>query len=239
LTISTIDESQRKSAKVAGFSYVLIILLSVLKLIFLGNLMVPGNDAATTSNIRAHELLFRVGVASDVIVFVLVVVLSLALYVILRTINKSLALFALLMRFGEAILGGLITLLGGLIPLLLLNRGAGSETDQLRALVGLFLSAGTAGLNIVLIFMGLGGTVFCYLFFKSKYIPGILAAWGMLTYLSMLILSFVSIVSPNLPEMIAIVLYTPGALFELIIGLWLGFKGLRPPGIAEPGKASA
>jgi hypothetical protein len=42
----------------------------------------------------------------------------------------------------------------------------------------------------------------------------------------MLILSFVNILLPNLPEMIAIVLYTPGALFEIIIGLWLLFKGV-------------
>jgi hypothetical protein len=199
----------------------------MLKLIFVGKLIVPGNDAATTNNIMANELLFRIGVANDTLMFVLVVVLSLALYVILKTVNKNLALLALLMRFGEGIIGGVVTLLGGLIPLLLLNGETEFETEQLQALIGLFLDVQTAGLNIVIIFMGLGGIVFCYLFLKSKYIPRVLAAWGILTYLTMLILSFVNILLPNLPEMIAVALYTPGALFEVIIGLWLLFKGVN------------
>jgi hypothetical protein len=226
MTNSLDDISQRKAAKVAGLAYVLIIILSMLKLIFVGKLDVPGNDAATTNNIMANELLFRIGVANDIIVFVLVVFLSLALYVILKTVNKNLALLALLMRFGEGIIGGVVTVLSGLIPLLLLDGAAEFATEQLQALVGLFLDVQSAGLNIVIIFMGLGGAVFCYLFFKSKCIPRILAAWGIFTYLTMLIFSFVNILFPSLPEMIAIVLYTLGALFEIIIGLWLLFKGV-------------
>lgn len=227
MTNSLANISQLKAAKVAGLSYVLIIILSMLKLVFAGNLIVPENDAATTNNIMANELLFRIGVANDIIVFVLVVLLSLALYMILKSVNKNLALSALLLRFGEGIIGAVVTVLGGFIPLLLLNGKAVFETEQLQALVGLFLDVQTAGLNIVMIFMGLGGIVFCYLFFKSKYIPRILAAWGILTYLTMLILSFVNILLPNLPKMIAIVLYTPGALFEVTTGLWLLFKGVN------------
>ena len=120
-----------------------------------------------------------------------------------------------------------MTLLSGLIPLMFLNDEPVFETAQLQALVGLFLNVQTVGLYIVMIFMGLGGTIFCYLFFKSKYIPRILAAWGILTYSIMLIFSFVNILFPNLPEMISIVLYTPGGLFELIIGFWLLIKGVN------------
>lgn len=227
MTTSAIDESQRQDAKVAGLAYLLIIILSMLKLIFVGNLIVPGNDTTTTNNIMANEFLFRIGVANDLIVFVLVVLLSLALYVMLKTVNQDLALLALLARFGEGIIGSLVTMLGGLIPLLLLNREAVIEIKQVQALVVLFLEVQTAGLNVVMIFMGLGGILFCYLFFKSRCIPRILAAWGIFTYFTMLIFSFVNILSPNLPEMLAIVLYTPGVLFEVIIGLWLLLKGVN------------
>lgn len=227
MTTSAIDESQRQDAKVAGLAYLLIIILSMLKLIFVGNLIVPGNDTTTTNNIMANEFLFRIGVANDLIVFVLVVLLSLALYVMLKTVNQDLALLALLARFGEGIIGSLVTMLGGLIPLLLLNREAVIEIKQVQALVVLFLEVQTAGLNVVMIFMGLGGILFCYLFFRSRCIPRILAAWGIFTYFTMLIFSFVNILSPNLPEMLAIVLYTPGVLFEVIIGLWLLLKGVN------------
>ena len=189
--------------------------------------IVPGNDAATVNNIKANELLFRIGIGSEIMMFVLVVLLSLALYVILKTVNMNLALLALLWRLGEAIIGGGVTVISGLIPLLLLDSEAAFEKEQLHALVGLFLDVRNAGLDVVLIFIGMGGTVFCYLFFKSKYVPRILAAWGMLTYLSMLLLAFVSILLSNLPETIKMAFYGPGGLFEVIFGLWLLVKGVN------------
>jgi hypothetical protein len=188
---------------------------------------VPGDDAATVNNIMANEMRFRISVASEIMMYALVVLLSLALYVILKPVNKNLALLALLWRLGEAIIGGGVTVLSGLIPLLLLHGEAAFEAEQLQALVGLFLDVRSAGLDVVLIFIGMGGTVFCYLFFKSKYVPRILAAWGVLTYLSMLILAFVSILSPNLPEAVRMAFYVPGGLFEIIFGLWLLIKGVN------------
>ena len=228
MTNHTAETSPLVYARVAGLSYVTTILLGIFSVNFVeSNLIVSGNDAATVNNIMANELLFRVGIASEIMMYVLVVLLSLALYVILKTVNRNLALLALLWRLGEAIIGGGVTVLSGLIPLLLLNSEAVFETEQLQTLIGLFLDVRNAGLDVVLIFIGMGGTLFCYLFFKSKYVPRILAAWGMLTYLTILILSFVSILLPNLPETIKMAFYAPGGLFELIFGFWLLFKGVN------------
>ena len=147
--------------------------------------------------------------------------------VILKRVDQNLALLALLWRFGEAIVGGGVAVLSGIIPLLLLNRESALDAEQLQSLVGLFLAVRGAGLDIVLIFVGVGGTLFCYLFYKSKLIPRLLAAWGMLTYLSMLILAIVSILVPDIPESTKMLFYTPGGLFEIIIGFWLLIKGLN------------
>lgn len=215
-------------ARVAGLAYVIVIILGIVGVgVLVESNIVPGNDAATVKNIRANELLFRIGIAGEIMMYVLVVLLSLALYAILKTVDKNLALLALLWRLGEAIIGGGVTVMSGLIPLLLLNRDAVFETEQLYSLVGLFLDVRNAGLDVVLIFIGMGGTIFCYLFFKSKYVPRILAGWGMLTYLSMLLLGFASILLPNIPETIKMVLYAPGGLFEVIFGLWLFVRGVN------------
>jgi hypothetical protein len=228
MTNRTAGTSPLVYARVAGLAYVVVILLGIFSVgLVESKLIVSGNDAATVNNIMANEFLFRIGIIGEIMMYVLVVLLSLALYVILKTVNRNLALLALLWRLGEAIIGGGVTVLGGLIPLLLLNGEAVFETEQLQALVGLFLDVRNAGLDVVLIFIGMGGTVFCYLFFKSKYVPRILAAWGMLTYLSMLILAFASILLPNLPETIKMAFYAPGGLFEIIIGLWLLVKGVN------------
>jgi hypothetical protein len=230
MTNRTAEASPPIYARIAGFAYLLIIIIAILNVNFVDSkLIVSGNDAATANNIMANDLLFRIGIAGVLIMYTSVVVLSLALYVILKTVNKNLALLAMLLRSGEAILGGVTVLISFIVLLLLNGKGYSTvfEAEQLQALVGLFLNVRTAGLDIVLIFVGLGGTVFCYLFFKSKYVPRILAAWGILTYLSMLILSFVSILLPNHPAMIEIVLYALGTFFDLIFGFWLLFKGVN------------
>ncbi len=224
----TTEISPRVYARVAGLAYILVILLGIVSVgLVESRLIVPGDDAATVNNIIANEFLYRAGIASELMMFVFVVMLSLALYLILRPVNEDLALAALFFRFGEAIIGVGVTVISGLIPLLLLDREASFEPGQLQAMVGLFLSVRTAGLNIVLIFVGLGGTLFCYLFFTSKYVPGPLAAWGIATYVSMLILAFLNILFPGRPAIIEVVLFSLGALFEVIFGFWLLIKGVN------------
>jgi len=215
-------------ARVAGLAYIAVILLGIFSVSYIDtNIVVPGNDAATVSNIMANELRFRISFLSEIVMYVLVVLLSLALFVILKSANRNLALLALLWRLGEAIIGGSVAVLSGFVPLLILKHEAAFETEQLQSLVGLFLGVRKAGLDVVLIFIGFGGTLFCYLFFKSKYIPRILSVWGMFTYLSMLILAMTSILIPNLSETVKMAFYAPGGLFEIIIGLWLLVKGIN------------
>lgn len=228
MNTANIETSLIVYARLAGLAYVLIILIGIFSVSYIENsLVVAGDDAATVNNLLANQLRFRIGVLSEILMFVLVILLSLALYVILKRVDKNLALLALLWRIGEAIIGGGVAVLSGIVPLLLLNRESALNAEQLQPLVGLFLAVRGAGLDVVLIFVGVGGTLFCYLFFKSKLIPRILASWGMLTYMSMLILAIVSILIPDILESTKMIFYAPGGLFEIIIGLWLLIKGVK------------
>ena len=230
MTNSTTGISPLIYARVAGLSYVLIIVLGIFCVGFIdSNLIVPSDNAATAYNIMANDLLFRISIAGILVMYAIVIVLSWSLYIILNTVNKNLALLALLLRAGEAILGAATVLISFIVLLLLNGEGYSTvfETEQLQALTGLILNVRDAALDIVLIFVGLGGTVFCYLFLKSKYVPGILAAWGIFTYLSMLVLALINILLPNRPENIEIVLFALGAFFEVIFGFWLLFKGVN------------
>ncbi|RLB36686.1 MAG: DUF4386 domain-containing protein [Deltaproteobacteria bacterium] len=229
MTNQTAEASPLVYARVAGAAYLVITIVALLYGILVeSKLVVSGNDAATATNILANESLFRTGIVLVLIIYVSVVVASWALYVILRTVHKNLALLALLLRSAEAIVGAATVLLSFAVLYVLGGNGPSSafEPEQLHALAGRFLDVRSAGLDIVLIFIGLGATIFCYLLFKSRYIPKPLAAWGILTYLSMLSLALVSILFPNHPLMLEHVLYGVGALFELVFGLWLVFKGV-------------
>jgi hypothetical protein len=229
MTNRTAEASPVVYARVAGVAYLVIIIVAMLNAGLVDSkLIVSGNDAATANNIMANESLFRIGIVLVLIIYASVVVASWALYVILRTVNKNLALLALLLRSAEAVVGAATVLVSFAVLSVLGSKGPSNvfEAEQLHALAGGFLDVRTAGLDIVLVLIGLGAMVFCYLLFKSKYIPRPLAGWGIFTYLSMLFLGLVSILFPGHPSILEVVLYSVGGSFELVFGLWLVFKGI-------------
>jgi hypothetical protein len=103
VTSSSIDDSQRKAAKIAGLAYLLSFatVVSVNFGIF-ARLIVSADPAQTAGNILAHETLFRVGLAGDVLSSTAVLVVSAALYVVLKPVDETLALVA---AFGRLVHG--------------------------------------------------------------------------------------------------------------------------------------
>ncbi len=220
-------KSQKLYARVAGVSYIVTIMLGIFSVNFVASsIIVPDNNEATVNNILSNESLFHIGVASEILMYVLVILLAFSLYVVLKPINKNLAFLALLWRTGEAIIGAATIILSGLVPILLLRESSTFEPEKLQTLVKILLDVRSSGLDIVLIFIGMGGTIFCYLFYKSGYIPKLLTLWGIVTYLIMLILSFTSILTP-ISDTVKLAFYAPGGLFELFLGFWLLIKSVR------------
>ncbi|HEY6273973.1 MAG TPA: DUF4386 domain-containing protein [Terriglobales bacterium] len=122
---------------------------------------------------------FRFGIVSNLITFTACVILTVALYVVLKPVGRNLALLAAFWRLAEAPVFAVVTLTD-FAALWLLHgpdflRPIGDQQLQLaRLLVNMHADAYLVGLT----FFGLGSTVFAYLWFKSGYIPRALAAWG-------------------------------------------------------------
>ncbi len=168
-------------------------------------------------------------------------VLLTALYVVLKPVNRSLALLAAFWRLIETLILVVITL--NSFDVLRILSGADYlrvfEADRLQALARLSIGAHGAGYNVGLVFFGLGSTVFCYLWFKSNYIPRALAGWGVFSSLLVGICTFAFIIFRNLAKILTPGCYAPIFIFEVTLGLWLLVKGLRPSGVAEPDKVSS
>ncbi|HAF23188.1 MAG TPA: DUF4386 domain-containing protein [Blastocatellia bacterium] len=231
MTISSVDESQRKAARVVGLAYLLGNPPAIFAEFYvLGRLIVYNNAVDTARNIMAHERLFRLGTASNLTVFAIDVVLITALYVVLKSVNRNLALLAAFWGLIEtAVL--VVTLLNDFEALRILS-GADYlrvfEPDRLQALARLSISAHGAGYNVGLVFAGLRSTLFCYLWFQSNYIPRALAAWGIFASALMGACAFSFIIFPNAAKILTVEYYGgPIFFFELTMGFWLLFKGLR------------
>ncbi len=230
----TADASLSRIARIAGLLFLFSLIVPLLNWIFvLSKFIVAENAIDTAHTILANELLFRIGIINDLITSAVVVVLALALYIILKSVNKNLALLALFLKLTEAILLAVIAL-GSFIALLILNGQASLtvfEPEQIQALVGLFLNARMSVSAIPMVFLGLNLMVFLYLLFKSKYVPRILAGFGILSYALIFIYALITILSPNYATImiIQIISWAPSCLFEVIIGVWLLFKGVKIP----------
>src|SRR5947199_3371648 len=236
MTIGTIDESQRKAAKVVGFSYLFALPPAIFAEFYvLGRLLVYNNAADTARNIMAHERLFRLGTASNLTAFAIDIILITALYVVLKPINRNLALLAAFWGLIETAIF-VVTLLNDLEVLRLLS-GADYlrvfESDRLQALARASMSARGDGYGVGFVFAGLRSTLFCYLWFKSSYIPKILAAWGVFASFLMGACAFSFIIFPELAKIVGVGIYgAPIFFFELTMGFWLLLKGLPRSGAA-------
>ncbi|MGH8215315.1 MAG: DUF4386 domain-containing protein, partial [Rhodanobacteraceae bacterium] len=88
-----------RDARIAGLLYLLIVLAAPIRLVYIpGKLFVSGHAAETVHNIAAQEWLFRLGIASDLFTGVVGLLLLLALYRLLKSVDKRWAL--LMVAFG-------------------------------------------------------------------------------------------------------------------------------------------
>ena len=133
-------------ARIAGLAYIFGILYVPVYLLTSAGMTVAGDPAATLANVQANPLLFRVGIASTLLMFVSVFVLIAALYVTVEPVNRNLALLGLVLRLPEATLGLLSVVFSLLVSQLASSNAsvAGFSPQQVQALVQLALLGGSA-----------------------------------------------------------------------------------------------
>ena len=177
--------------------------------------------ASTIGKIASNQALYRIGMAYEILMYMGVIFLSVALYHLLKIVNKPGALAALLFRFGEAIMG-VLTVIGSMITLFLINGEFSQETTQTT--VAVILEIQEALMSVLMVFIGIGSIIFCFLFFISRFIPRWLSVFGMIAFSFVLLESLVLLLYPMNPWVFPGVI---AVVFEIVIGLWLMIKGVR------------
>jgi len=223
------DPSQRRAARVVGITYLCALVPAVFAEFYVRGQLIAPDAPRTALNIITHESLFRLGIASNLIVFALDVALITSLYVVLERVDRSLALMAMAWGLIEtAIL--VVTTLNDLDVLRILSGADYLKTfdpSRLEALARLSVGAHGAAYGVGLVLAGLRSTTFCYLWLRSRLVPRALALFGVVASVLMGVCSFCFIISPQLGKVIPVAIYGgPIFLFELTMGLWLVLKGL-------------
>lgn len=231
MTNTITDVSKQKAAKYAGFAYLFTFVIVVYNNFGIYNqLNVPGNATETARNILANEHLFRISIMADHMYAIGFILLLSSLYTILKDVNRRMVILATFWQLVYVIIWVTLTL--KFFDALRLMSGANYlsvfEDANLYALSKLFLSARFDRYYGVLMFYSLGSTVFSYLWFKSRYIPGPLAIWGIISCVWCTVCATAFLVYPDFEKIINIWLFDlPMASFDITLSLWLLIKGLR------------
>ncbi|MCU6432818.1 DUF4386 domain-containing protein [Undibacterium sp. Jales W-56] len=230
MTLSAIERSPQRYARLGGILYLAIILLGMFGEIFVrGTLVVSGDATASVNSILPAQFLWRAGIAGDLMMHVFDVPVIVILYFLLRPVSQSLALFASCINLVQtAVLA--TNKLNLLVPLFLMEDSAylnAFSPEQLHALSYLSIKAHGYGFGIGLIFFGVACLARGYLIFRSGYLPKFLGVLMLAAGFSYLINSFALILAPAFATAIFPGILMPAFIGELFFCLWLIFKGVN------------
>ena len=160
----------------AGLFYLIFILTTVLATSIRDRFIVPGDAAATANNIISSQGLFRVGFVTELVSATFFVLAAWALYVLLKPVNKNLALLFLLLNLGGVAVECINAL--NLFAAIQFLSGANYlgvfQTGQLQAMAMSSLNLYTSGFAIAQIFFSAWLLPLGYLVYKSRSLPRLL-----------------------------------------------------------------
>ncbi len=223
------EMSPRLKARIVGVFYLINIVGCIFAEFFVrGKLVINGDAAATAHNILAHEQLFRLGFASDLIAVMSYIAVVGLFYNLFRPVNRGLSFVAAFFGFAGCLTQG-INLLNHFLPLILLGGEralSGFTTDQLQALAYTSLKLLSTGYNMAMVFFGCYCLSIGYLVFKSTFLPRILGPLLAIAGLCYQINSFANFLSPEFAAKLFPYILMPGAV-EILLCLWLLVIGVN------------
>jgi hypothetical protein len=217
------DASLRLRANIAGFLYLMTFLSGGLALFVNGRLIRSGDAATTATNILAHESLFRLGFAADLVSAACYAAVMALFYGLFKPVNKNVSLLAAFFSLvGCAVVAlSCVFELASLIVLGAAQYSSLFKLEQLQALALMFLKLHAQGFNISLVFFGSYCFLIGYLIFRSTFLPralGALMAFAGLGWLTFLLPTFLS---PSLTKYLYPYILALGILGEGSLTLWL------------------
>ena len=228
--------SINKTARIAGLLYFIYVILSIIADLF-GH-FVFADASATVNHIMAHESLFRIGFVISLFSIVFFLLAAWYLYVLLKPVNKNIALLFLLLN-----LGGFAILVYSHLNLfssLMLLSGADYlkvfQPDQLQALAVLFVNLRKSGAISAQIPYGIWLFPLGYLVFKSGFLPKILGILLIVDCFGLLVAVFQYFLLPGY-EVISYPCMAVSFIAEIGLTLWLLIKGAKDqkPALVEVG----
>jgi hypothetical protein len=223
---ATIELAPARVARITGGVYVAYIVASVLATV-LGQIGM-GDAPQVQQAIVTNEGSFRLALAIALISGLLFLVVAWGLYVLLRPVNRNLALlFLLLNAVGVATYGAsLMWLISALLQGDPASQMQGYSAAQLEGLAYLSINVYKLGFVTAQLFFGAWLFPLGYLVYRSGFLPRALGVLLVLDGIAEMIWLFQALLLPDYPA-----IHTPGLVVSFVaevgLALWLLVRGVK------------
>lgn len=223
-----------KTARTAGLLYLLYVLTSVIANLFGKFVFVEA--PVTVNHIMNHATQFRIGFVINLFSAVLFLLAAWALYVLLKPVNKDLALLFLLFNVaGFAVwLFSSLCLFGSLVILNGAETSKAFQPDQLQALAMFFFGVYKTGVVIAQVPYGIWLFPLGYLVLRSGFLPNILGMLLITDGICQFVYVCQRLILPDL-GIIAYPCMVISFIAEVSLALWLAIKAFIPRLSVNPG----
>lgn len=234
-----IELSVRQAAKIAGAAYVALFVLGIFaNFVVREGLIEAGDASATVANIQDSELLFRIGIVSFLIIFVLDVVIAWLLYIIFRSESRDISLVAAWFRLVYTAFLGIAVIFFFVVLQLLsgVDYLSSLSTGQIEAQVMLYLDAFNFTWLIGLLMFGIHLIILGYLILKSVSIPKYMGVLLVLAGAGYVIdTTAFSVLSEyeDYSDVFLAIVAIPSIVGELAFTIWLFMKAGKQPAVTK------
>jgi Domain of unknown function (DUF4386) len=215
------DDTQRRYARLAGFLFLVEIILALGSGFLLSHIAGSGTFAETAGRIAASEHLYRAALSTVVIVTLSSAVLAFALYATLKPVNRLLAQLGMIFWLGDSFLGMVVRMCDFVKLHLYISAQTVGAANTAETFADLMRSIAATTENIGGISFGMGSLLFFYLFFKSRYIPRSLSGLGLAASGIWTCLYFANLIFPEQHALFQYICFPPMALADVITGFYL------------------
>ena len=224
MTTRIAETSPLMLARAAGLLYLMTVPLGIFGALYVpSRLIVPDDAAMTAKNLMAAEPLFRLGIVSDLIAPLILILVVVLLYKLFKPVNENMALLMVIFL----VVGVPIAMLNKLNQFAALQLLTGADdltvftTEQSQTLALFFLRLHNQGSTLAFVFWGLWLFPLGYLVFKSGFLPKILGVLLMIACFGYVTDSFATFLGYR----VNVGMFA--ALGEVLFILWLVIKGVN------------
>jgi len=218
----------RTNGRIAGVTFLLYIATGIGSMVLFDQAKGGGGEAAAQlANIAQHATAVRLTAVLILLQFLYAVVLGVTLYALTRDQDRDLAVLALCCRVAEGVLAAVDTVRKlELVSVATASTTGGPEAATAQALGALLLTDHSYAVAATC--FAVGSTIFSWLLLRARSIPVSLAGLGVVASVLLLVLLPGQIMG-FVRGAVTGYMWFPMALFEVVLALWLIFKGVAEP----------